>query len=301
MGVSGFYGVLEVDRREAHEFDALDTSFLAGIAGILADAVERVRRFATLQAAHDARDALLREHHHRVRNSYQALIARVQRHAAQVTTENSRRRMQDIERRVFALASLYDHLVGLGLSGDRLDLAHYLGDLCERMRAFHDIQERAIELVCGCGEASISYDLDTCTALGIAVNELVANAIEHAFGRAGGRIEVRLERGADGALLTVADNGSGFHGVPPESIGLAGVERLVASIGATMTRSHPDTGTVWTIALPAGGELTSSVPPPHPGPLRPQGAEREGPAKREQLCLSMAWHGSRSDCRGSWR
>lgn len=253
LGVGGFHGVLEVDCREDHVFDALDISFLASIAGIIADATERVRREAALQAAHDARAVLLREHHHRVRNSYQSLMARLQRHAQRATSEESRQRFRDVERRVFALASLYDHLVGLGLAEDRLDLGKYLCELCDRIRIFHAVDESAIELICESAEAEIRCDLDTCTALGIVVNELVANAIEHAFGPTGGRIEVRLARGAEGPVLTVADNGKGFAGAQPESIGLAGIGPLVSSIGGTMALKS-ERGTVWTIALPRSGE-----------------------------------------------
>jgi GAF domain-containing protein len=41
---TGAYGVLEVDATDPREFDSLDQSFLIGIAGIIDEGVERVRR-----------------------------------------------------------------------------------------------------------------------------------------------------------------------------------------------------------------------------------------------------------------
>ncbi|HEX5453597.1 MAG TPA: GAF domain-containing protein [Stellaceae bacterium] len=253
LGTAGFYGVLEVDRSDDRPFDALDTTFLATIAGIIADAVERVRRQAALQAAHDARAVLLREHHHRARNNYQSIMARLQRHALEATDADSRRRFEDVERRVFGLAALYDYLVSSDSTEKRLDFADYLSGLCTRMREFYGADEKGIELACDCNAAAVAYDAETCLALGAAVNELTANAIEHAFGPNGGRIAVQLRNGGAGQSLVVMDNGAGFDKARPASIGLSVVDQLVSGAGGSLSRSTADGGTVWTIALPPAG------------------------------------------------
>jgi two-component sensor histidine kinase len=252
VGVSGRYGVLEIDCTEEREFDALDISFLAGIAGTIADAVERVRRQSALQAAHDAREQLLREHHHRARNNYQVILGQLQLHALRATSEDSRRRFDEVERRVFAMASLYDYLVGSGLPEDRVDFCRYIADLCGRMREFYGTDEQRIELACHCPEVAVTFDIDTATAFGTVTNELVANAIEHAFGGKEGRIELRIEHDGAGAALIVADNGAGFGQDAPKSIGLGLVHRLVQGAGGSMMRVPTETGTTWRIALPAG-------------------------------------------------
>lgn len=251
IGLSGPYGVLEVDSREARDFDLLDLSFLASIAEIIADAIERVRRQAHLQALSEARLLLLQEHHHRVRNSYQVLIGRLHQHMRQATTKNSRRRFEEVSRRVFALASLYDHLVRTNTPGP-LDLCRYLADLCRYMQEFYSPEERSIELVAECPDLRLPFDVDTCTALGTVVNELVANALEHAFPKAGGRIEVRVAREEGSVVLIVADNGVGFSEAEHETVGLGVADRLVAAAGGKLSRLPASEGTRWSIRLPLG-------------------------------------------------
>lgn len=118
------------------------------------------------------------------------------------------------------------------------------------MREFYSVEERGIELIAECPDLGLRFDVDTCTALGTVVNELVANSVEHAFPAGGGRIEVRLvpERGRP--ALIIADNGAGFSEAQPESIGLGVVDQLVAAAGGKLARMHAETGTRWSIALP---------------------------------------------------
>jgi len=250
LGLSGFYGVLEVDHPSEHRFDAIDTTFLISLAGIVAHSLERAKRENALRAAHNATALLLREHYHRVRNNFQTILALVQAHARQATTANSRQRMEDIGRRIFALSSLYDHLLGAGVR-DRVDLTAYIVALCERMKDFYCLAERPIGLECG-GNVSVLVDIETCTTLGLVVNELVANAVEHAFSDAGGRIAIAVEHSADGNVeIRVVDDGKGFTGTPPAGIGLSVARRLMSWMGGSLARSPtPGGGTSWTVCVP---------------------------------------------------
>jgi two-component sensor histidine kinase len=245
----GLYGVLEIDSLEVREFDTLDLSFLVSVAGIVADAVERVRRHSAMASDLEMRATLLREHHHRVRNNFAAILAQLESHARAASTENSRQRFEDLARRVFTLASLYDHLLGDELSSE-VELGQYLAELCAKLEAFHGLPERQITLAYE-GRTTAALDLDTCTAVGTVVNELVANSVEHAFDAAGGRIEVRFERGGAGELsLGVADNGRGFRPAAAESVGLGVAHRLVQRIGGTMALRPHGGGTAFIISLP---------------------------------------------------
>ena len=99
--------------------------------------------------------------------------------------------------------------------------------------------------------------IDACTVLGIVVNELIANAVEHAFGRAGrGRIAVALGRGEDGRrVVTVEDDGTGVPpGAEAGSLGLRFARKLLEQVGASLTLRSAPGRTVWTVALPDGAQ-----------------------------------------------
>ena len=245
---SGTYGVLEVDATKPRDFDALDESFLIGIAGIIGEGAERVRREGSLNRALSARDVLLREHHHRVRNNYQVLIGALAKHGREVADADARDRFQQIQRRLFALASIYDHLVGA--AGARtVMLQDYLLALCDSLREFYDLGAQAITLAFRADDNFLA-DVDVASALGVIVNELVANSVEHAFNEAGGRITVALERDATGGgHVSVADNGAGYRSSGAESVGLTTVRRLVSQIDGTLDLTS-EAGTAWKVRVP---------------------------------------------------
>ena len=251
IGSAGFFGVLEVDHPARHRFDVLDTTLLVSIAAIIADSVQRTKRESALRAAYNASALLLREHYHRVRNNFQTILALVQLHAREATTDNSRRRIEEIGRRIFSLSSLYDHLLG-SHAADRIEINGYVEALCERLREFYRLDERPIGLVCHIAANSPSVDVETCTTLGIVINELIANALEHAFTERGGRIDVVAEPPNDNEVtIRVEDDGRGFQGSSPGSIGLAVARRLMSWIGGSLSlKPRPAGGTSWTLVAP---------------------------------------------------
>ena len=100
--------------------------------------------------------------------------------------------------------------------------------------------------------------LDSVTALGMAVAELVTNGYRHAFpnGREG-TIVVTLARADVGhAILMIQDDGVGFDttaGTSRRGLGL--VRQLVEQIGGTVgVRS--EVGTLWTLIFPVSSNST---------------------------------------------
>jgi two-component sensor histidine kinase len=87
------------------------------------------------------------------------------------------------------------------------------------------------------------------------INELVSNALKHAFeGRLEGEITVQLRRQDESRLvLRVADNGTGMAALPPQknntSLGLRLVETLVRQLGGEMT-VNGDSGADFQIVFP---------------------------------------------------
>jgi two-component sensor histidine kinase len=151
------------------------------------------------------------------------------------------------------MASMYDHLLGAGAPGGETSLRDFLAALCAGARESHDLGEGRIDLSFAAGGDAAPMPIDTCALVGIVVNELVANAVEHAFGpEGGGRIVVELRRDEDGGrAVVVEDDGIG---VPPgaenASVGLKLARRLAGQMGSSLTLRSAPGRTVWTIPLP---------------------------------------------------
>ncbi len=287
------FGALEVGARERREFGPHDLDFLRCFATVLAGAVRALRRNAAVQAESEAKSALLREQQHRVRNNLMAVAAMLQGGERGAADEGSRARFGEVRRRVFALASLYDHLLGVGLPGDETSLRDYLATLCAGARDFHGLAGRGVALSFEAGEDAPPLGINACTALGVVVNELVANAVEHAFGPAGGgRIAVELGRDEHGrGVVTVADDGVGVpSGAESSSVGLGVARRLVERMGSSLALCSEPGRTIWTVVLPGGArpagaqaaaatEPRRACPEPRPAGERPAPEERGDPAQ----------------------
>jgi two-component sensor histidine kinase len=89
------------------------------------------------------------------------------------------------------------------------------------------------------------------TSLALAVNELVQNALEHAFiGRTKGRVTVSLRRAPDKLSVEVQDDGIGLAAGSPRQLGLEIVETLVVEDLQGSWSLDANGGTVARITIP---------------------------------------------------
>lgn len=263
------YGVLEIDNDRQCDYDQHDIDFLTGFANVLAEAVATSERTATLRStitqmvtAVEEKDRLLdqkkmlaEELQHRVRNNLQLIYGMLDKQVNDTPDPDGRRGLKAIVRRVSTLAQVYDHLLGREMSRTT-DFGGYLKSLCANLLEIQDSPSGAVTLTCT--SDTIFLDLNSVTALGLIVTELLANSFDHAFPDGVGKIAVTVRAAGDHsemATLIVRDDGPGFI-MKSESKrhGLGLVRRLAEQLGGT-TEVENDHGTLWTIrfpALPAG-------------------------------------------------
>jgi two-component sensor histidine kinase len=253
------WGVLEVDSPTVRAFDRHDIDFLTGFANVVAEAVATAERTATLLAAVKQKESLIvekdvlaEELQHRVRNNLQLVLGMLNRQIER-NDDTGTEGMRAIARRVMSLAKIYDHLLGNGLSRT-IDFDRYLRSLCESLGDFQEARKFGVVLTCDGDAEPLLLDLDSVTALGIVVAEIVSNAYLHAFPERAGAIHVDLKRSPAGAVLTIGDDGIGFV-EPPSSKrhGFGLVRRLMQQIGGVV-RVVSDRGTKWTLAFPTASE-----------------------------------------------
>ncbi len=221
------FGVLEVDSPEPGQFDLADADFLAGFAGLLGIAIERQHADADLRQALEHQAMLTREMSHRVKNSLASVVGllRVQSRSAQ--SEAVREALKDASSRITTIAQVHDHLWRSARIGF-VDMADFAGELCRKL------QETVPHTVrCNFGHLMISAD--KAIPLGLLINELVTNAVKHAYPDGPGEIEVSGERRGDDLHVEVSDRGVGLPkdfdiDQPRASLGFKVIKSLLAQL-----------------------------------------------------------------------
>jgi two-component sensor histidine kinase len=257
------YGVLEIASAAEHVYDQHDVDFLTGFAKLLAEAVATTQRNGILRQTTQQmqtqvldKDRLLAEKavlaeelKHRVRNSLQVIQGMLTSHLKITSGDQEKASVHGIIRRVITLSEVYEQLLGTGMSRT-IDLGEYLKALCGSLPGLQNQQNSQIELTCVTD--AVHTDLNTVTAMGMVVAELISNSYEHAFTEVGGSIAVSLRQPevGSGAVLTVRDNGSGFIEQPgSKRHGVGLVRRLMQQMQGTAAM-RTERGAVWVLRFP---------------------------------------------------
>jgi two-component sensor histidine kinase len=204
----------------------------------------------TQRALLDEKTILARELNHRVRNNLQLVYGMLDRQLHLSKDKDESRGISAIARRIMALAQIYEHLLGIGLS-HAIDFGEYLSSLCPSLAAVEIGEHPGVQITCHCD--CFIVDLDTTTSLGLIVTELIANSFEHAYPDGTGTIRVSLIADPQGeyATLSVSDDGAGFiDDGSSKRHGLALVKRLVEQIKGSLELDSAH-GTKWALRIPA--------------------------------------------------
>jgi len=221
------FGVLEVDSPEPGQFDLADADFLAGFAGLLGIAIERQHADAELRQALEHQAMLTREMSHRVKNSLASVVGLLRVQSRNAQSDAVREALKDASSRITTIAQVHDHLwrsVKIGF----VDIADFAGELCRKL------QETVPHTVrCNFGHLMISAD--KAIPLGLLINELVTNAVKHAYPDGAGEIEVSGERRGDDLHVEVSDRGVGLPkdfdiDQPRGSLGFKVIKSLLAQL-----------------------------------------------------------------------
>ncbi len=165
---------------------------------------EQVDREALENRIRD-KDTLLRELQHRVKNNLQMITALIR-----LETRNaSAPELKSFERlagRVDSLAMLYRALSD-DEHKDEIDLGVYLSQIASAVMSSHAVEGIRLDMKVDTYPVSINVAMPT----GLVVNELLTNALKHAFvGREGGTITLHSVVDGDGCRVVVADDGVGL-------------------------------------------------------------------------------------------
>jgi PAS domain S-box-containing protein len=244
-----------------------ETGELRGYAKVLRDETERRDAEQQMRASLAEKQALLQEIHHRVKNNLQVITSLLSIQASRIENPEVAAVLADTENRVRAIAALHETLYS---SQDlaSIEFGSYLRQLVGDLVSFYSVDRKRLQVTVTTEDLVV--DIGQAIPLGLIVNELVTNALKHAFpsGRRGTvkvelgyvRSSIDAEQGQtlDEGLgrLTVQDDGVGM---PPglkfdqtPSMGLHLVNVLVEQLRGTLELETTG-GTRVTIEFPLAG------------------------------------------------
>jgi PAS domain S-box-containing protein len=182
------------------------------IAGIAEDITESKKRQQELQKTVEEKNTLLNEIHHRVKNNMQIMSSMMGLQKRELENEEKREILTVNQNRLQAMKLIHQHLYSVE-SVSQVDFNSYVEQLIRNIMAAYSSSEMDVQYELTIDEINLS--LNESLYLGLLLQELVTNSIEHAFPvDREEQITVRF-RISDGDKLrfTYEDNGKGL---PPE-------------------------------------------------------------------------------------
>lgn len=190
--------------------------------------IELTSKNEQISKALDEKNILLREIHHRVKNNLQVISSLLKLQSQYIEDEGAVKAIAEGRNRVHSMALLHQNLYKEdNLTG--VNMKEYFTNLIEGLFDAYNITDIRLETEI----EDLTLDIDTVIPLGLVANELVSNALKHAFENAdNGVLSVKLWEEGDRLFFNVKDNGSGYD------------ENLVAegkkSFGQKLIRSLSD-------------------------------------------------------------
>jgi len=190
-----------------------------------------------IQSSLDEKEILLREIHHRVKNNLQVVCSMLRLQSHQADDPRVADNLRDSEQRVQSMALIHEKLYQ-SENFSHISFDSYLPSLVDDLSHIYSIDRDRIAIHTEVKD--VSFDIDTAIPFGLIANELVTNALKHAFppGR-DGEIRIQLTSANDGGkTLVVADNGIGlpadFDFKSANSLGLQLVDSLLDQLRGTI-------------------------------------------------------------------
>jgi PAS domain S-box-containing protein len=232
--------------------------------GTIQDITDRQRADDALRTSLREKEALLKEVHHRVKNNLQVIMSLLRMESRRSNQPDTKTVLGEMQGRIRSMALLHESLYRSGTFA-AVDLAGYLTQLVTQ--AFRSAQTSPPTVRLELALDPVLVEMDQALPCGLLVNELVSNALKHAFpGGRSGHVRVALQPVAGEPArwcLAVTDDGVGlprdFDARRGHSLGL----QLVADLAGQLHGTHdilpaPGAGTHIAVTFTIGTQPPST-------------------------------------------
>lgn len=218
------------DIRQGKKLEALSKSYEEADPSLRTERVE------------DGNKLALREVHHRMKNSLQLVASILNMQARKFRGTQTEKILSENVARVLTIATVHDMLTDKEGSSEMVNVLSLLRQLTAALERFAPEDKNIIFSVSGDDAFIGSHQA---SAVALVVNELITNALEHAFAdRDNGQISVTFVSGSFFHVVTVYDDGVGFKSeqMMEERLGLRIVDSTVRGKLQGRLHIHSDEG-----------------------------------------------------------
>lgn len=157
------------------------------------------------------KELLLREVQHRVKNNLATVVSLLTLQASGASEESTVEALTDARRRIEAMLTVYESLHISAATGT-IDVVDYLKSLIDRLR---ETFSSNVPILFHSVDHPVIADSNAAISIGMIVNELLTNALKHAFpeGR-GGTVTVEVQRETEPSTSSSSTSSSSVSGPP---------------------------------------------------------------------------------------
>ncbi len=212
---------------------------------------DRKQAEAKVRSSLQEKEVLLKEIYHRVKNNLLVVSSLLEIQSNSIEDPEIIKMFKNSQHRIHSMALVHEQLYQ-SKNLKELDLSVYLQALLEKISYSYDTTEQGIDFIVDA--ETIHVNIETAHSCGLIVNELIANALEHAFPQQKhGNVWLSLKQDRNcGITLKVKDDGVGipenfdFHNA--ESLGLKLVRILIRQLEGEIQLDKSD-GTCFEITF----------------------------------------------------
>ena len=161
---------------------------------------EVTKKTDQLNHAITIQDMLFNELHHRVKNNLQLILSITKLQKEQIKDIKSKENFEALENRINAIATTHNTIY-LSKDLEIISMEEYIIKLISGLRAGDLLNDISFQY-----DINLNLPLKKAVYIGLIINELVSNALKHAFTKEG-IISVCLQKG----YLEISDNGVGYN------------------------------------------------------------------------------------------
>jgi len=205
---------------------------------------------ALLEETIDEKNTLLKETHHRVKNSFQIVSSLLYLQSENIEDKEAQLAIKEAQNRVRSMVLIHqklynkDQLVGINTK-------EYFRDLTTDIMESHQFKNHSINY--SLEVEPLILGIETITPIGLILNELITNVLKHAFKEVDEKsnIHISFKEKGEHLFLKVTDNGKGMSTIIQESsFGIKLIKALSKKLKATLVydKCEPN-GTLATLEI----------------------------------------------------